>query len=112
MNKKKMTVEDLILKSTSSISLKEASEVLGWGYKKVLEMAKKDEFPYEKCIIKLGNGKYTVMRVRLLAFITGENYEEQLLHKKRIQMEREHDLKNYSDEGKQKIDKIISTIKE
>ena len=116
MSKRRLTVDDLLLSNSASISLKEAADVLNMGYKTVLKMAKQNTFPAENCLIKLNdNGeysKYVVMRVKFISYITGLSYEEQLDYKKRILKKRENELKNYTEEEKEKIDKIINKIKE
>lgn len=114
MKKKNLTVEDLIMMDNASINLKDAAMVLGWGYKTILEMAKSDTFPQEHCIIRLGNKesgkKFLVMRVKLITFITGESYEEQIQHKKKIVKERQSKLRSFTDDEMNKLNKIINSV--
>lgn len=122
MKRNKLTVEDLLMMESASINIKEAAAVLGWGYRTVLEMAKNDSFPYEKCIVRIGDNdgeknRFIVMRIKLISFITGETYEEQLQHKKKL-LEEKNEKKQESDnnmrfteEEKFKIEKIISSMR-
>lgn len=105
-----LTVDDLLLMNSTTISLRQAAKVLGWGYDTVKEMAHNGTFPCENCIIQIGpnGGKYAVMRIKLITFITGENYEEQREHKRKLMIERKLE-KEYIEEEKRKIDMMVNT---
>lgn len=84
MKDKNITVEDLLMMTSVGITPHDAAIVMGLGYATFLKMIKNDTFPYKDCIIKRSDSRYMIMRVKLITYITGESYEEQLEHKKRL----------------------------
>lgn len=84
----KTTIEDLIMMSCVAIQPKIAAEVLGMCVSTMRKMIKNETFPYMDCVIKRGNRQYSIVRVKLITHITGESYDEQLQHKKKLVREK------------------------
>lgn len=112
----KLTIDDLLCSNQTTIAVREAAEVLEIGINSALTMAKEQRFPFVDCVIKVGGdngkGQYKILRIKFLENITGENYEEQLIHKNNLLKNRNKDFSFYSEEEKIKLDKIINTIQE
>lgn len=85
--KEEITIDDLIMMSCVTITPRKAAAVLGIGYSTIRKMIKEETFPYMDCVIKRGNSQNFIIRAKLIMHITGETYEEQLQHKKRLARE-------------------------
>lgn len=77
-----ITVEDLINMNKPLISAKIASNVLEIDYRGLIRsMSEMEPLPFN--YLKRGN-RFYVVRASLLHFMTGETYEQQLAHRRRI----------------------------
>ena len=70
--------------SCVAITPQDAADVIGVGYKTFLKMLKNDSPEFKDIAFQVGNARYMIMRVKLITYVTGESYEEQLKHKRKL----------------------------